>query len=152
MKSSGGVHRGVPVKKGLDNLSCCGTTSNININANNNYYHNKKKESSNDNSNNNTATNQFSIQETARRVFSEKVLDDKGYLNQYVHLTSDEYYIRFENGTSRALQMKLILEGLYKVNNPNLEKVPFISNLRSRKLFYLKVRPEIFHLCLIKLN
>ena len=83
------------------------------------------------------------MQEIARRVFSEKAeaLDDRGYLNQYVHQTSDGYYIGFENGSSRALQMKLILEGLYEVNNPNLEEVPFVSNPRSRKLFYLKVRP-----------
>ena len=146
MKSSGGAHRGAPAKKGLANLSCGGTASNININANsdNDYYDNKKKESSNDNnSNNNTATNQLSMQEIARRVFSEKAeaLDDRGYLNQYVHQTSDGYYIGFENGSSRALQMKLILEGLYEVNNPNLEEVPFVSNPRSRKLFYLKVRP-----------
>ena len=146
LKSSGGAHRGAPAKKGLANLSCGGTASNININANsdNDYYDNKKKESSNDNnSNNNTATNQLSMQEIARRVFSEKAeaLDDRGYLNQYVHQTSDGYYIGFENGSSRALQMKLILEGLYEVNNPNLEEVPFVSNPRSRKLFYLKVRP-----------
>ncbi len=81
------------------------------------------------------------MKEIARRVFSEKALDERGYLNQYVHQTSVGYYIRFENGSSRALQMKLILEGLYKVNNPNLEKFPFISNLRSRKLFYLKFMP-----------
>ena len=81
------------------------------------------------------------MKEIARRVFSEKALDERGYLNQYVRQTSVGYYIRFENGTSRALQMKLILEGLYEVNNPNLEEVPFVSNPRSRKLFYLKVRP-----------
>ena len=137
LKSSGGAHRGAPAKKGLANLSCGGTASNININANsdNDYYY--------DNNNNNTATNQLSMQEIARRVFSEKAeaLDDRGYLNQYVHQTSDGYYIGFENGSSRALQMKLILEGLYEVNNPNLEEVPFVSNPRSRKLFYLKVRP-----------
>ena len=148
LKSSGGAHRGAPAKKGLANLSCGGTASNININANsdNDYYDNKKKESSTDNNNsnnNNAATNQLSMQEIARRVFSEKAeaLDDRGYLNQYVHQTSDGYYIGFENGSSRALQMKLILEGLYEVNNPNLEEVPFVSNPRSRKLFYLKVRP-----------
>ena len=51
MKSSGGVHRWVPVKKGLDYLSCCGTASNININedSDNDFYDNKKKESNNDN-------------------------------------------------------------------------------------------------------
>ena len=152
LKSSGGAHRGPHAKKGLANLSCGGSASNININANsdNDYYENKKKESSNDNNNynnnsnnNNNATSQLSMQEIARRVFSEKAeaLDDRGYLNQYVHQTSDGYYIGFENGSSRALQMKLILEGLYEVNNPSLQEVPFVSNPRSRKLFYLKVIP-----------
>ncbi len=68
-------------------------------------------------------------------------MDDRGYLNQYVHQASDGYYIGFENGSSRGLKMKLILEGLYDVHNPNLQVVPFDSNPRSRKLFYLKVRP-----------
>ena len=75
MKSSGGVHRWVPVKKGLDYLSCCGTASNININANNNYFHNKKKESSNDNnnSNNNTATNQLSERNSKKSILRKSV-------------------------------------------------------------------------------
>ena len=37
--------------------------------------------------------------------------------------------------------MKLIFEGLYEVNNPNLQVAPFISNPRTRKIFYLKVKP-----------
>ena len=37
--------------------------------------------------------------------------------------------------------MKLILEGLYEVNNPSLPVVPFVSNPRTRKIFYLKVKP-----------
>ena len=151
LKSSGGAHRGAPAKKGLANLSCGGSASNININANddNNYYDNKKKENENTNNNYNNNTNnnppppQLSMEEIARKVFSEQAeaLDDRGYLNQYVHQASDGYYIGFENGSNRALQMKLILEGLYEVNNPNLQVVPFVSNPRSRKMFYLKVRP-----------
>ena len=37
--------------------------------------------------------------------------------------------------------MKLILEGLYEVNNPSLSVVPFVSSPRTRKIFYLKVKP-----------
>ena len=83
------------------------------------------------------------MEEIARRVFSEQpeALDDRGYLNQYVHQISSGYYIRFENGSNRALQMKLILERLYEVNNPNLQVVPFTSNPRTRKKFFLKVKP-----------
>ena len=36
--------------------------------------------------------------------------------------------------------MKLILEGLYEVNN-SLSVVPFVSYPRTRKIFYLKVKP-----------
>ena len=151
LKSSGGAHRGGPAKKGLASLSCGGASSNVNINDNDDYYNNKKQES-NSNSNNNNANNnnnnssssgELTMEEIARKVFSEQpeALDDRGYLNQYVHQASNGYYIGFENGSTRALQMKLILEGLYEVNNPNLQTVPFISNPRSRKLFYLKVRP-----------
>ena len=135
----------------MANLSCGGAASNINTNANsdNDYYENKKKENaSNENNNNVNNTNQnnssqLSMEEIARKVFTQEAeaLDDRGYLNQYVYQASDGYYIGFENGSTRALQMKLILEGLYEVNNPNLQEVPFISNPRSRKLFYLKVRP-----------
>jgi hypothetical protein len=104
--------------------------NNIDNNANNN---NNKKDDS----------NAVNMEEIARRVFSEQAeaLDDRGYLNQYVHQTSNGYYIGFENGSNRALKMKLILEGLYEVNNPNLQVVPFTSNPRTRKIFYLKVKP-----------
>ena len=37
--------------------------------------------------------------------------------------------------------MKLILEGLYDVNEPNSPTVYFTSNPRSRRLFYLKAKP-----------
>ena len=152
LKSSGGAHRGGPAKKGLASLSCGGASSNVNINDNDDYYNNKKQESNSNNNNNNSNNNnnnngsssgELTMEEIARKVFSEQpeALDDRGYLNQYVHQASNGYYIGFENGSTRALQMKLILEGLYEVNNPNLQTVPFISNPRSRKLFYLKVRP-----------
>jgi len=83
------------------------------------------------------------MEKIARKVFTQEAeaLDDRVYLNQYIYQASDGYYIGFENVSTRALQMKIILEGLYEVNNPNLQEVPFISTPRSRKLFYLKVGP-----------
>ena len=150
LKSSGGQHRGGPAKKGLANLSCGGTSSNINTknyddnkNANNTNNANVNTNKNNNENKNNNDSNTVNMEEIARRVFSEQAeaLDDRGYLNQYVHQTSNGYYIGFENGSNRALQMKLILEGLYEVNNPNLQVVPFTSNPRTRKIFYLKVKP-----------
>ena len=145
LKSSGTQHRGGAAKKGLASLSCGGTSSNINTNN----YDEKKKDNNNIDNNTNNSNNKkddsnaVNMEEIARRVFSEQAeaLDDRGYLNQYVHQTSNGYYIGFENGSNRALKMKLILEGLYEVNNPNLQVVPFTSNPRTRKIFYLKVKP-----------
>ena len=145
LKSSGTSHRGGAAKKGLANLSC-GGSSNLSKNVNANYDNNtNKNNNNNDNSNankNNNNANTVNMEDIARRVFSEpaEALDDRGYLNQYVHQTSNGYYIGFENGSNRSLQMKLILEGLYEVNNPSLQVIPFTSNPRSRKIFYLKVR------------
>ena len=144
LKSSGGHHSGAPAKKGLANLSC-GGKSNITSNMDTNYDNNKNtsNKDENNNTNNDNASNQLSMEEIARRVFSERAeaLDDRGYLNQYVYQTSNGYYIGFENGSNTTLRMKIILEGLYEVNNPNLSVVPFTSNPRSRKIFYLKVKP-----------
>ena len=144
LKSSGGHHSGAPAKKGLANLSC-GGKSNISSNMDTNYDNNKNtsNKDENNNTNNDNASNQLSMEEIARRVFSERAeaLDDRGYLNQYVYQTSNGYYIGFENGSNTTLRMKIILEGLYEVNNPNLSVVPFTSNPRSRKIFYLKVKP-----------
>ena len=148
LKSSGSQHRGAAAKKGLANLSCGGSPSvsgNINTNYDNkNNNNNTAKDNANNNNNNrNNDSNTVNMEDIVRKVFSEQAeaLDDRGYLNQYVHQTSNGYYIGFENGSNRALQMKLILEGLYEVNNPNLQVIPFTSNPRSRKIFYLKVRP-----------
>ena len=157
LKSSGTAHRGSPAKKGLANLSC-GGVSNVNINNvnNNNDYSNNNKNNANNstnnnynnnntnnNTNNNNNSGELSREEAVKKVFSEEpeALDDRGYLNQYVHQTKSGYYIGFENGSSRALQMKLILEGLYDVNEPNSPTVYFTSNPRSRRLFYLKAKP-----------
>ena len=149
LKSSGGQHRGGQAKKGLASLSCGGASSNINTKnyddnkTNNTNNNNQNTNTNNNNNSNNNDSNPINMEEIARKVFSEQpeALDDRGYLNQYVHQASNGYYIGFENGSNRALQMKLILEGLYEVNNPNLQVVPFTSNPRSRKIFYLKVRP-----------
>ena len=157
LKSSGTAHRGSPAKKGLASLSC-GGTSNVNINnINNNDYSNNNKNNNennnannynnnmnnNTNNNNNDSSSELSREEAIKKVFSEEpeALDDRGYLNQYVHQTKNGYYIGFENGSSRALNMKLILEGLYDINEPNSPAVYFTSNPRSRRLFYLKAKP-----------
>ena len=97
----------------------------------------------NTNNNNNDSSSELSREEAIKKVFSEEpeALDDRGYLNQYVHQTKNGYYIGFENGSSRALNMKLILEGLFDVNEPNSPAVYFTSNPRSRRLFYLKAKP-----------
>ena len=150
LKSSGQQHRGGQAKKGLANLSCGGRASNINTanyNDNKNNINNNVNNNVNNNNNNNSNTNSdketINMEEIARKVFSEQAeaLDDRGYLNQYVHQTSNGYFIGFENGSNRSLKMKLILEGLYEVNNPSLPVVPFVSNPRTRKIFYLKVKP-----------
>ena len=148
LKSSGSQHRGAAAKKGLANLSCGGAPSvsgNISKNYDNNQNKNNtaKEDNTNNNNNRNNDSNAVNMEDIVRKVFSEQAeaLDDRGYLNQYVHQTSNGYYIGFENGSNRALQMKLILEGLYEVNNPNLEVIKFTSNPRSRKIFYLKVKP-----------
>ena len=149
LKSSGGQHRGGAAKKGLANLSCGGTSSKINTknyDDNKNVNNNNESINNNNNRNNNNRNeepNTVNMEEIARKVFSEQpeALDDRGYLNQYVHQASNGYYIGFENGSNRALKMKLILEGLYEVNIPNLDVIPFSSNPRSRKIFYLKVKP-----------
>ena len=145
LKSSGGQHRGGAAKKGLANLSCGGTSSNINTK---NYDDNKPtgNTSANKNTNENKPSNDsnpVTMEEIARRVFSEQAeaLDDRGYLNQIAYQTSNGYYIGFENGSNSVLKMILILEGLYEVNNPNLQVVPFTFNPRNRKIFYLKVKP-----------
>jgi hypothetical protein len=145
LKSSGSQHRGAQAKKGLANLSC-GGKSNVSENINTNYDNkNNNSNDNNNNSNNNESnnSNQLSMEEIARKVFSQEAesLDDRGYLNQYVYQNVNGYYIGFENGYNTALKMKIIMEGLYEVNNPNLSVVPFVSNPRSRKIFYLKVKP-----------
>jgi hypothetical protein len=146
LKSSGAQHRGGAAKRGLANLSCGGAPSvsgNISKNYENNQNKNNNAKEDTNNNNRNNDSNAVNMEDIVRKVFSEQAeaLDDRGYLNQYVHQTSNGYYIGFENGSNRALQMKLILEGLYEVNNPNLEVIKFTSNPRSRKIFYLKVKP-----------
>ena len=81
-----------------------------------------------------------STQDIANQVFAEtpEKLDQNGYLKQYVHRVQGGYYIGFENGSNRNLNMKLCLEGMYEVNNPNLSEVPFVSNGMTRKMFLIK--------------
>ena len=79
-------------------------------------------------------------QEIAKEVFAEppENLDQNGYLKQYVHRVQGGYYIGFENGSNRNLNMKLCLEGMYEVNHPNMANVTFTSQAMSRNMFFIK--------------
>lgn len=137
LKSSATQHSGGPSKKGCASLSGTGPS-----NAEVNYPNNNSQSQSQSQTNKNQIQNQ-SAEDISRAVFSQKpeVLDDKGYLRQYIYQTPNGYYIGFENASSRSLKMKLILEGLYEVNNPNYSSVPFVSNQMSRKIFLVKPKP-----------
>lgn len=79
-------------------------------------------------------------QQIAKEVFAEtpENLDQNGYLKQYVHRVQGGYYIGFENGSNRTLNMKLCLEGMYEVNHPNMVNVTFTSKGMSRNMFLIK--------------
>ena len=93
--------------------------------------------SSNNNNQSNAPTNMNDI---AKEVFAEEgeALDQRGLLKQYIHKTNGGYYIGFENGSNRKLNMKLCLEGLYETSNPGLSEVPFSINGMTRKIFLVK--------------
>ena len=140
LKSSGSYHSGPAAKKGCASLSDTVNQNNQNNNYNQNNYNN------NNYSNNNANTNKvdLSSNEIMQKVFGQdgEILDNRGYLKQYVYSTRNGHYIGFENNSSRSLKMKLILSGLYEVNNPNSSPVYFTSNAGSRKVFLLKPKPD----------
>jgi hypothetical protein len=78
-------------------------------------------------------------------VFSEsgEALDSQGLIKQYVHQGDGGYYIGFENGSKRNLNMKLVLDGLYEINNPNTSQVKFTANSYTRRVFSVKVKPGV---------
>ena len=95
----------------------------------------------------NTATNKSSNNqdEIINAVFSEtgEALDSQGLIKQYVHAGDGGYYIGFENGSKRNLNMKLVLDGLYEINNPNSSQVKFTANSYTRRVFSVKVKPGV---------
>ena len=105
--------------------------------SSNNQGSSSKPSSSNANNQNNAPTNMNDI---AKEVFAEEgeALDQRGLLKQYIHKTNGGYYIGFENGSNRKLNMKLCLDGLYETSNPGLSEVPFSINGMTRKIFLVK--------------
>ena len=90
-----------------------------------------------------TSTNKNSSQDDiVSAVFAEQgqVLDNQGLIKQYLHQSDNGYYIGLENGSKRNLNMKLIMEGLYEVNNPNASTVTFTINSMTRRVFSVKVK------------
>ena len=84
----------------------------------------------------------MSNQQIQQNVFSQspESIDNKGLLNQYVLQADGGYYIGLENGSSKALNLKLILEGLVEENHPNESVVKFNIGSRTRKVFFVKVK------------
>ena len=129
LSTSGRNHNGPQAQKGLASLSC-GNSPFINISNKPNEENENEEEKSNNG-------NGIDYNE----IFSEEAeaLDDRGLVNQYVHPLNGGYYIGFENGSKSSFKMKLILNGLYEVNNPNEKEVSFTSSPRTRRIFNVKV-------------
>ena len=123
LKSVGKTHKGPILKKGLANLS---TENNLNNNENNIDNKLKSKINNKDNS-------------LFNDIFNEEgeALDEKGYIKQYIHPISSTYYVGFENTSHKAISMSLTLTGLYEKSNPNSEKINFIANPMTRRVFTL---------------
>ena len=104
------------------------TTTNINTSTTNKTSTSNNKNSSQD--------------DIVSAVFAEQgqVLDNQGLIKQYLHQSDNGYYIGLENGSKRNLNMKLIMEGLYEVNNPNASTVTFTINSMTRRVFSVKVK------------
>ena len=123
LKSVGKTHKGPILKKGLANLS---TENNLNNNENNIDNKLKSKINNKDNS-------------LFNDIFNEEgeALDEKGYIKQYIHPVFSTYYVGFENTSHKAISMSLTLTGLYEKSNPNSEKINFIANPMTRRVFTL---------------
>ena len=109
----------------------------------------RQSSSKSSNTNKNTSTNNTnqtnsssSSDDIVSAVFAEQgqVLDNQGYIKQYLHQSGNGYYIGLENGSKRNLDMKLMMEGLYEVNNPNASTVTFTINSMTRRVFSVKVK------------
>lgn len=130
LSTSGKNHKGPPAQKGLASLSG-GNIPNYQLNEDNNDNNGSNEEEKNN------IENEIDYNE----IFSEEAesLDEKGLVNQYVHPVSGGYYLGFENGSRTTFNMKLILNGLYEVNHPGENEVPFTSSPRTRRIFLVKV-------------
>ena len=123
LKTVGKASKGPVLKKGLANLS-----SDIKNNSNGDKLKSKKKDNTDDSLFND--------------IFKEEgeALDDKGYIKQYIHPVSTTYYVGFENGSHKTIDMCLTLTGLYEKSNPDLEKINFTANPMTRRVFTLNFK------------
>ena len=82
--------------------------------------------------------------EIEEKLFSENAepLDNKCLLNQYVLPDDDGYFIGLKNDSSKSLNLKLKLEGLYEEDSPDKDYVDFTIGGNSRKIFYAKIIPN----------
>ena len=80
--------------------------------------------------------------DNAEIVFEEEgeEIDEDGYLKEYVHETKDGYLIGISNSSRRMQKLKILLEGLYDIEYPTKEEVPFTLLGNSRKVFTLKLK------------
>ena len=96
---------------------------------------------SNNNDSNNIKSNTDDIIKT---LFNEEpqILDNEGYVKQYVRKTKKRYYIGLENSFKSNLNLKLIMEGLYEVTNPKLSILNFTINSMNKRIFSIKEKPN----------
>ena len=96
---------------------------------------------SNNNDSNNIKSNTDDIIKT---LFNEEpqILDNEGYVKQYVRKTKKGYYIGLENSFKSNLNLKLIMEGLYEVTNPKLSTLNFTINSMNKRIFSIKEKPN----------
>ena len=134
LKTVGKPYKGPILKKGLANLS---TEKNSDKKENN------KDHNQDNNNENKTIKNKDNINKDDslyNDIFNEEgeVLDDNGYIKQYIHSVSSIYYVGFENSSSQSINMSLTLTGLYEKNAPNLSTIIFTANPMTRRIFTLK--------------
>ena len=96
---------------------------------------------SNNNDSNNIKSN---IDDIINTLFNEEpqILDNEGYVKQYIHKTEKGYYIGLENSSKSNLNLKLIMEGLFEVSNPKLSTLNFTINSMNKRVFSIKEKPN----------
>jgi len=102
---------------------------------------NKDNDNNNNDNNNNDNNKNKNTDDIVNSVFSDEgeALDDEGLIKQFVHEADGGFYLGFENGSKKTIEMKLCLEGLYEVNNPKNNEIKFTANSMSRRVFTVKV-------------